>query len=74
MVYDTKNRMELASNVLEVCRVLKYEFVGSIPLNALREEIEQLQRISSCIRIMQKLRDEVELYRDYAKIVISKPF
>ena len=73
MVYDTKNRMELALNVLGACRVLNYEFVGSTPLNALRKKIEQLQRIFSCIRIMQKLRDEVELYRDHAKIEISKP-
>ena len=73
MVYDTNNRMELALNVLGACRVFNYEFVGSTPLNAPREDIEQLQRIFSCIRIMQKLRDEVELYRDHAKIEISKP-
>ena len=72
MVYDTKNRMESTLNVLGACRVLNYEFVGSTPLNALREKIEQLQRISSCIRIMHKLRDEVVLYRDHAKIEISK--
>ena len=41
-------------------------------LNALGEEVEQLSRITSCIRIMQKLRDELELYRDYAKIEMSK--
>ena len=59
--------------VLGACRVLNYEFVGSTPLNALRDEIEQLQRIPSCIHMMQKLRDEAELYRDHAKIEISKP-
>ena len=73
MVYDTKNRMKSTLNVLGDCRVLNYEFVGSTPLNALRENIEQLQQISSFIRIMQKLRDEVELYRDHAKINISEP-
>ena len=41
-------------------------------LNALGEEVEQLSRITSCIRIMQKLRDELELYRDCAKIEMSK--
>ena len=34
---------------------------------------EQLSRIPSCIRIMQKLRDELELYREHAKIEMSKP-
>ena len=42
-------------------------------LNALGEEVEQLSRITSCIRIMQKLRDELELYREHAKIEMSKP-
>ena len=32
-----------------------------------------LERIPSCIRIMQKLRDELELYREHAKIEMSKP-
>ena len=45
MVYDTKNRMESTLNTLRACRGFNYEFVGSTPLNALREEIEQLQRI-----------------------------
>ena len=42
-------------------------------LNALGEKVEQLSRIPSCIRIMQKLRDELELYREHAKIEMSKP-
>ena len=54
-------------------RVLSFEFVANTPLNALGEEVEQLSRIPSCIRIMQKLRDELELYREHAKIEMSKP-
>ena len=54
-------------------RVLSFEFVANTPLNALGEEIEQLSRIPSCIRIMQKLRDELEFYREHAKIEMSKP-
>ena len=53
--------------------VLSFEFVANTPLNALGEEVEQLSRIPSCIRIMQKLRDELELYREDAKIEMSKP-
>ena len=34
---------------------------------------EQLSRIPSCIRIMQKLRDELELYQEHAKIEMFKP-
>ena len=58
---------------LRAARVLGFEFVANTPLYALGEEVEQLSRIPSCIRIMQKLRDELELYREYAKIEMSKP-
>ena len=58
MVYNTKNRMESTLSILRPCRVFNYEFIGSTRLNALREEIEQLQRIPSCIRIMQKATKE----------------
>ena len=73
MVYDTKNRMGPTIDQLRAARVLSFEFVANTPLNALGEEVEQLSRIPSCIRIMQKLRDELELYREYAKIEMSKP-
>ena len=48
--------------ILRAARVLSFEFVANTPLNALGEEVEQLSRIPSCIRIMQKFRDELELY------------
>ena len=73
MVYDTKNGMGPTIDQLRAARVLGFEFVANIPLNALGEEIEQLSRILSCIRTMQKLRDELELYREHAKIEMSKP-
>ena len=73
MVYDTKNRMGPTIDQLRAARVLGLEFVANTPLNALGEEVEQLSRIPSCIRIMQKLRDELELYRKHAKIEMSKP-
>ena len=48
-------------------------FIASTPLNALIEEIEQLQRIRSCITVMQKMRDELVSYRQIASLEISKP-
>ena len=60
-------------DMLTAARVLSFEFVANTPLSALREEVEQLSRIPSCIRIMQKLRDELDLYREHAKIEMSKP-
>ena len=59
-------------DMLRAARVLSFEFVANTPLSALGEEVEQLSWIPSCIRIMQKLRDELELYREHAKIEMSK--
>ena len=71
MIFDTNNRMDSTLNMLRACRILNYKFFVSTPLNALIEEIEQLQRIPSCITLMQKLRDELVSYRQIASLEIS---
>eukprot|EP00596_Hydrurales_sp_CCMP1899_P005209 CAMPEP_0119035962 /NCGR_PEP_ID=MMETSP1177-20130426/3286_1 /TAXON_ID=2985 /ORGANISM="Ochromonas sp, Strain CCMP1899" /LENGTH=724 /DNA_ID=CAMNT_0006994953 /DNA_START=56 /DNA_END=2227 /DNA_ORIENTATION=- len=73
MSYDTRERMDPTLNLFRACRVLNYKFVSNTPLNALRNEIEQLQRIPSCIRTMHKLREELENYRDISVTEALKP-
>ena len=43
MSFDTTNRMGSTLSVLRACRVLNYQFVSNTPLNALKDESEQLQ-------------------------------
>ena len=43
MSFDTTNRMGSTLIVLRACRVLNYQFVSNTPLNALKDESEQLQ-------------------------------
>ena len=73
MIFDTNNRMDSTLNMLRACRILNYKFFASTSLNALIEEIEQLQRIPSCITVMQKMREELVSYRQIASLEISKP-
>ena len=73
MSYDTTNRMASTLSVLRACRVLNYQFVSNTPLNALKDEIEQLQRIPSCILTIHRLREELENYRDLSVRESLKP-
>ena len=50
MIFDTNNRMDSTLNMLRACRILNHKFFMSTPLNALTEEIEQLQRIPICMQ------------------------
>ena len=63
IIFDANYRMDSTLNILRACRILNYKFFASTPLNALIEEIEQLQRIRSCITVMQKMRDELVSYK-----------
>ena len=73
MVYDSDGRMYETLCILRACRLLNYKFVSSTPLNALKNEIEQLQRFPWCLQTIQKLRDETENYRDISTAETSKP-
>ena len=73
MSFDTTNRMGSTLSVLRACRVLNYQFVSNTPLNALKDEIEQLQRIPSCILTIHRLREELENYRDLSVRETLKP-
>ena len=44
-----------------------------LPLNALKDEIELLQRIPSCILTIHRLRKELENYRDLSVRETLKP-
>ena len=65
MTFDTTNQMSSTLSVLRACRVLNYQFVSNTPLNALKDEIEQLQRIPSCILMIE--RRVRKLLRSFSK-------
>ena len=65
MSFDTTNRMGSTLSVLRACRVLNYQFVSDTSLNALKDEIEQLQRIPSCILMIE--RRVRKLLRSFSK-------
>ena len=73
MSFDTTNRMGSTLSVLRACRVSNCQFVSNTPLNALKNEIQQLRRISSCILKIHRLREELENYRDLSERETLKP-
>ena len=73
MSFGTTDRMGSTLSVLRACRVLNYQFIPNTLLNALKDEIQQLRRIPSCILTIHRLREELENYRDLSVRETLKP-
>lgn len=58
MLHDSNERMKEILCILRARRLSNHRFASNTSLNALKNEVQQLQRLPWCVRKIQKLRDE----------------